>query len=119
MKTEDIISTLVKCRERCRQLMRLFRRIITELEQTGADQPDPELMKKADFILTQLLLQVRDLPPKPSHTIADHDRSREAERLLSEIGELMESTLVIEREVRGRQSGSVPAAALGLTRSLP
>jgi hypothetical protein len=109
MSDEEIISTLVKGRERCRQLVQFYRNIRAASPPDGRPPClDGISLETANRILAQVLTYLHSLPRKPSEIIRNSAKRQDAERLLREIGDLIENAMVAERELRekvgGRQS---------------
>ena len=101
MSDQEIISALVKERERCRQLLQLYQTLRISSGTCGAAMPDNETLQTANRILTQVLSHIRSLPRKPAGSISTEDGRQDAERLLREISDLLERAIVAERETRG------------------
>lgn len=117
MSDEEILATLVKGRERCRQLVQFYHNI------RAASAPDgtpPDLsgisLETASRILSQVLAHLHSLPQKPSELIRNSAKRQDAERLLREIGDLIESAMVAEREMR-EKVGARPMPPLGAART--
>ena len=98
MSEQEILAVLVKERERCRQLVQLYQSL--RVERGGLGTPDPEALRTANRILTQVLGHIRDLPRKPASMLQAEADRQQAERLLREIGDLLERAIVAERESR-------------------
>lgn len=113
MSDQEIIAALVKGRERCRQLVQFYGRLHAAIQEDESAAPGRESLETANRILTQVLLFLRSLPRKPSREIADGVAREDAERLLREIGDLLECAMVAERELRNRVSArnAAPAGA--------
>jgi hypothetical protein len=117
MSDEEILSTLVKGRERCRQLVQFYHNV------RAASAPDGTLprlndisLETANRILAQVLAHLRSLPKKPSEFVQNGAKRLDAERLLREIGDLIEKAMVAEREMR-EKLGARPSPPTGTARS--
>ena len=109
MNDEEIIASLVKGRERCRQIVQLYQ----NLRGCGAEgRPvDPVELERANGIMTQMLGYLHALPHKPSRTMTNPAAREHAEQLLREVGDLLETAIVAERELRDQMSRPVSAPA--------
>lgn len=113
MSDQDVIATLVKERERCRQLVNLYQQM--RATPGGGPRGAPQgTLEIADRILTQVLDHLRDLPRKPADDLESESGREEARRLLQEIGDLLERAMIAERECR---AGSVPPPPTGGVRA--
>ncbi|MBI3985902.1 MAG: hypothetical protein HY343_03205 [Lentisphaerae bacterium] len=113
MSDEDIISALVKGRERFRQLLQLYqqqRAAPGEVRPAGKG-PAVGVLKESENLLTVALAHLKSLPEKPSQACAQSDNRQYAAQLLKEIGELLERVVVMDREMR-RTPPSSPAVPL-------
>ncbi|MFH0880986.1 MAG: hypothetical protein V2A34_14825 [Lentisphaerota bacterium] len=103
MSDQDIIASLVKERERCRQLVQLYQEMWASPDDGAASTtPDPMALQTANRILTQVLSHLRSLPEKPANLLTAETDRQEARHLLREIGDLLERAIVAERETRER-----------------
>jgi hypothetical protein len=101
MSDEEIISTLVKGRERCRQLVQFYHNVRAASAPDGKPPCLDEIsLETANRILAQVLTHLHSLPRKPSEIMRNSVKRQDAERLLREIGDLIENAMVAERELR-------------------
>lgn len=107
MSDEDIISALVKGRERFRRLVQVYK---TERAETGKDDmPGINTLHEADTVLASALAHLNALPEKPSEACCDAETKAYAGQLLREIGDLLETIMIMDRELRGSFSRKKPA----------
>lgn len=114
MSDQDILASLVKERERCRQLVQVYQGIWSAGDSDkAAATPNHDALLSANRILTQVLQHLRALPEKPANLLASETDRQDARRLLREIGDLLERAIVAERETRERavQRQRPPAGA--------
>lgn len=108
---------MVKGRERCRQLVQFYQRMraaqATARETPPIDQPS---LQEADRILTSALALLRSLPEKPVESCRDPENKAYAKRLLCEVGDLLESALIMDKEIRSGAVARQPACS-GVARS--
>jgi hypothetical protein len=117
MNDEEIISTLVKGRERCRQLVQFYHNVRAASEPDGKPLClDGVSLETANRILAQVLTHLHALPRKPSEIIRSNDKRRDAERLLREIGDLIENAMVAERELREKVAARPMPPPMGMAR---
>ena len=103
MSDQDILASLVKERENCRQLVQVYQGIWAKTgESNGLSEPPRDALISANRILTQVLMRLRSLPEKPVHQLVSENDREDARRLLREIGDLLERAMVAERETRER-----------------
>lgn len=101
MSDEEILSTLVKGRERCRQLVQFYHNVRAASAPDGTPPAIEDIsLATASRILNQVLMHLHSLPRKPSALVQSVSKRQDAERLLREIGDLLESAMVAEREIR-------------------
>lgn len=107
MSDEEILSTLVKGRERCRQLVQFYHNVRAASALDGTPPAIEDIsLETANRILNQVLTYLHSLPRKPSALIQNISKRKDAERLLREIGDLLESAMVAEREIREKVASS-------------
>jgi len=111
MSDDEMIATMVKGRELCRQLVRTYESAYAEAE--AADMNEPERLEgltRADRTATRMLACLRQLPGRPTELLADDSRRRYVSRLMAEITVLLDRVMILEREVRnaafGRSAGT-------------
>lgn len=107
MSDKDIISALVKGREAFRRLVQVYK-----AERTGSGQantPGINTLHEADTVLASALTHLHALPEKPSEACSDAESKAYAGRLLREIGDLLETIMIMDRELRGSFSRKKPA----------
>jgi hypothetical protein len=112
MKDEEVIAALVKGRERCRQIVQLYQNLREASETRSVRSND---LATANRIMSQMLEYLHSLPRKPSQQMTSPSLRGEAERLLREIGDLLECAIVAERNLR-EQAGRSPSAPVGMAR---
>lgn len=103
MSDQDIIALLVKGRERFRQIIEIYRKERSEhvrLKKTGPYAPDLRTLREIERILAAAMSFLGALPEKPSQACAVGDSRQYVEQLLREIGDLLESVMVLDREMR-------------------
>ena len=116
MSDEEIISTLVKGRERCRQLVQFYHNVRAASAPDGRPpRMDGISLETANRILAQVLAHLHSLPRKPSEFIRNSAKRQDAERLLREIGDLIENAMVSERELR-EKVGAQSSPPTGMAR---
>lgn len=101
MTDQEIIGLMVKGRECCRRVLLAYEKVWD----SGGSSSDGsveslKLLAGADLAAAQMLMHLDHLPEKPSEHIANDDQKVYADRVMGEIGMLLEKTMVLEREVR-------------------
>ena len=101
MNRDEIISVMVKSRESCRQIVRLYESA-RENEDIAGGTPMARRnsLTRANSILSQMLLQMKRLPAKPADSVSIEEDRQYIQSLFSEISELIEKAMILEREVR-------------------
>ncbi|MEI6808158.1 MAG: hypothetical protein WCN95_05500 [bacterium] len=94
---EAIVSQLVKSRERCRQLVQLYRGAYEDFECRGVMSLP---LAKAFTAATQLVAHLRAFPGVPVSQVKTAALRMDAEKVLMETSDLLQGLLVIERELR-------------------
>lgn len=116
MSDQEIISALVKGRERFRKIVNIYR---DERDRHAASapafvsgcNPDVAALRSIDGVLASALAVLNALPQKPVDACADEENRRYAAVLLKEIGDLLDAIMVLDREMRAVCSRiSAPAA---------
>ena len=102
MSDQDILASLVKERENCRQLVQVYQGMWAGEDAGEICEPPRDALLSANRILTQVLQRLRSLPEKPVHQLASEADREDARRLLRDIGDLLERAMVAERETRER-----------------
>jgi hypothetical protein len=101
MNREEIISAMVKSRECCRQIVQLYESVREDGDMTkGSLTARRNSLDRANASLSQMLLQMKKLPDKPVNCFTLEDDKRYVSSLFSEISELLEKAMILEREVR-------------------
>lgn len=109
MNRDEIIATMVKGRECCRQIVRMYESVREDGQMTkGALMTQRTSLAKANLALTQMLGQMKHLPEKPVNHMVGEDDKRYVTSLFAEISALLERAMILEREVRS----STPAEAV-------
>lgn len=94
---EAIFSQLVKSRERCRQLVQLYRGAYEDFECSGVMSLP---LGKACAFATQMLTHLRAFPGTPVKQVKAAALRMDAEKVLTETSDLLQGLLVVERELR-------------------
>lgn len=101
MNRDEIISTMVKSRECCRQIVQLYDSVREEGNMTkGTIVARRNSLARANGALSQMLLQMKRLPDKPANCVDSEEDRQYILSLFSEISELLEKAMILEREVR-------------------
>ena len=105
MSDEEIISTLIKGRERCRQLVQLYQQVRnSDEEEATLKQVHVKLFNKANRLLSQVLGFIQNLPEKPTAIVRNPEKKKDADRILREMGDLLARAMVAEKETREHSS---------------
>lgn len=109
IEDRKIISSIVKGRELCRQLVQGF---MTVRASTSVDRSfsveDVSLLRRIEKAVSGMLLQLRSIPQHPCEAVRGSEERRYVSELLSEISEMVETAVVLEREVRQRMPRKNP-----------
>jgi len=101
MNRDEIISVMVKSRESCRQIVQLYESAReNENVVVGTTMIKQNSLNRANNILSQMLLQMKHLPSKPADCVGREEDRQYILSLFSEISELIEKAMILEREVR-------------------
>ena len=99
MSEMEIIGKLVKIREQFRRLAGIYQNARLEQNET-AGQPDMAVLRRAAPILNAAMAQLGELPEKPVQDCQGSENREYAGKLLKEIGDLLQTTLIMDREAR-------------------
>ena len=119
MSDQDIIALLVKGRERFRQIIEIYRKERSEherLSKPGPYAPSVRTLREIDRILAAAMSFLGALPEKPSQACSIDDSRQYVEQLLREIGDLLESVMILDREMRA-VAGALNSAPVGGARA--
>lgn len=101
MNRDEIVATMVKARECCRQIVQLYEAVRDDGNMTkGGLVARRGSLAKANAALSQMLLQMKRLPEKPAACVSLDEDKQYVAGLFAEISELLEKAMILEREVR-------------------
>ena len=112
MNRDEIIATMVKGRECCRQVLQLYEAVRDEGRMTkGSLMARRSYFARANASLGLMLEQMRLMPARPIRCLVLEEDRRYAANLFGEMSGLLEKVMILEREVRGSiPAGGRPAA---------
>jgi len=118
MSENEILERLQRNRNDCSELLKLCRRLKTDLEEGAGDSPPSrDGLEAVAALLAGIVPALRAMPARPCESIGVGPRRTTAAALLRETGELLECALVIERELREYGNRPPAAAARAYARS--
>ncbi len=102
MNDEQIISSMVKGRECCRNLVNAYEQARKNgAGGEGANSGDEvSMLEGADGAVTKMLSHMSSIPGKPQELMIEDENKKYAARLLGEIRDLLERAMIMEREFR-------------------
>jgi len=105
MNRDEIVSAMVKARECCRQVVRLYEH--AREQESGGDgiaAVRHDMLIKANAALSQMLVQMKRVPDKPDRYFSMEEDKNYVHSLFVEISDLIERAMILEREVRSCMS---------------
>ncbi len=97
---EDILASMVKSRECCRQAGKALEAARAAAGRDSETMGNLDLVSSADKAITQMLSHLENVPAKMGSAMSSESSRKYAARLLLEISELLEKAMIMERETR-------------------
>jgi capsular polysaccharide biosynthesis protein len=99
MTEQQIIESMVKGRESCRKVIQTFQ-IIRSKSNDMKEPVDSQLLLSANRAASQMLNYVSELSSEINNVIKSDENRQYASRLITEIRQMLERAMILEREMR-------------------